>query len=140
MRKAIPNFTFPADVKPPLTVWGVAVHGKTGTWSADSGTPQIWDHIYRIPQHNADQPRERQSILDGKFPIPIPGFLQDQLPIGVYSGRDDTYICDSRRWPNHCGLIGGNLWNCLDNFEEATCGSFCEDKGDRLVLKNSLKS
>ena len=50
----------------------------------------------------------------------------------MFTGRDDTYICDSRDNPTTCGLVGGNLWDCLKNYDPKRC-HYCEDKGDSLV-------
>lgn len=41
-----------ARVQPPQSVWGLAVHGKSGTFSFDSGSPHIADYIYSVPQGN----------------------------------------------------------------------------------------
>lgn len=48
--------SLPVDATPAQTVWGQAVHGKTGSWAMDSGTEYIYDHLYRIPQYNPGFP------------------------------------------------------------------------------------
>lgn len=34
------------------SVWGFAVHGKTGTWAFDSFGPDAADYLYQVPQGN----------------------------------------------------------------------------------------
>merc|ERR1719265_2081888 len=40
----------PADAPLALTTWGLAVHGKSGTWAFDSGGPHAADYVYELPQ------------------------------------------------------------------------------------------
>eukprot|EP00928_Gymnodinium_smaydae_P090267 TRINITY_DN74095_c0_g1_i1.p1 TRINITY_DN74095_c0_g1~~TRINITY_DN74095_c0_g1_i1.p1 ORF type:complete len:461 (-),score=63.85 TRINITY_DN74095_c0_g1_i1:70-1452(-) len=41
---------FTLEARPEETVWGIAVHGLTGTWAFDSGTTHAGDYLYQIPQ------------------------------------------------------------------------------------------
>merc|ERR1719235_390838 len=41
-----------ARVPPSKSVWGLAVHGKSGTWPFDTGGVHAADYIYSVPQGN----------------------------------------------------------------------------------------
>jgi len=41
---------YPTEVPLGQTVWGMAVHGKTGTWAFDTGGRKAIDHLYQLPQ------------------------------------------------------------------------------------------
>merc|ERR1712046_530791 len=43
----------PMTTKLSESVWGMAVHGKTGTWAFDSHGPHAGDYLYKIPQGTA---------------------------------------------------------------------------------------
>merc|ERR1719387_2476572 len=45
----------PAYQVPEETVWGIAVHGGSGSWAFDSSGPHAADHIYRIPQQDGSE-------------------------------------------------------------------------------------
>ncbi|CAD7950311.1 unnamed protein product [Amoebophrya sp. A120] len=117
---------FPVDATPAQTVWGTAIHGKTGSWSMDSGTPEIYDHIYRVPQYLPGFP---PAMLEKAIPKAMK-IMAGELEYG-YVGKDDTYICDSRDNPSQCALIGGDLWKCLKHYDAKKC-HFCENAGDSL--------
>ncbi|CAD7940708.1 unnamed protein product [Amoebophrya sp. A25] len=118
--------SWPADAPPTMTVWGTSIHGKTGSWSMDSGTEYIYDHIYRIPQvARGFPPPNLVRYVPGSIKKMV-GELED-----VYLGRDDTYVCDSRDNPSQCALIGGDVWKCLKHYDAKRC-HFCEDAGDSL--------
>mmetsp|Transcript_17774 Transcript_17774/g.41399 ORF Transcript_17774/g.41399 Transcript_17774/m.41399 type:complete len:395 (+) Transcript_17774:35-1219(+) len=38
------------NVPAPWTIWGMAVHGKSGTWAFDSGGRHAEDYVYQVPQ------------------------------------------------------------------------------------------
>ena len=86
--------------KLPVTVWGQAVHGMSGTWAFDSGGLHSTDYVYKVEQSNG--------------------------------APDDYYICDSRRRPQQCALLGGNVKQvCAAWYDPRQC-DFCEDLGDEL--------
>ncbi|CAJ1439396.1 unnamed protein product [Effrenium voratum] len=86
--------------KLPVTLWGQAMHGMSGTWAFDSGGLHSTDYIYKIEQ--------------GK------------------GAPDDYYVCDSRRRPQQCALLGGNVKQaCAAWYDPRQC-DFCEDLGDEL--------
>eukprot|EP00435_Cladocopium_sp_Y103_P027979 s595_g6.t4 len=79
--------------KLPITVWGQAVHGMSGTWAFDSGGLHSTDYVYKVEQSNG--------------------------------APDDYYICDSRRRPQHCALLGGNVKQaCAAWYDPRQC-DFC---------------
>jgi len=40
----------PVEAPAPWTIWGMAVHGKSGTWAFDSGGRHAYEYVYEVPQ------------------------------------------------------------------------------------------
>ena len=106
------------------SVWGMQIHGKSGTWNMASGTPNIYDFIYRIPQEEGQIRFWPMDAMARMSPF------MHRRPNG-YSGRSDYYVCDSNGNPRMCALIGGGLKQCLTNYNSKSC-RYCEDKGETL--------
>ena len=117
-------------VQPTSTVWGLAIHGKSGTPWFESGGANIYDFIYRIPQWSEGTLGENTTKMKDS------SSLADKIPADVEASaeRSDYYLCDSAYNPKECGLIGGQLWDCLWAYDAKQC-HYCENRSSSLVCE-----
>eukprot|EP00439_Symbiodinium_sp_Y106_P050652 s556_g6.t1 len=108
-------------VKLPLTVWGQAVHGMSGTWSFDSGGLHSTDYVYKVEQGKGapddfylcdarDRP-QHCALLGGNLKHACAAWY-DPKQCDFCEDLGDELKCDVRGW-NHKDLILGSLWQSV---------------------------